>query len=483
MRLKKINLILILSLLAGSCTMHPRYERDVEVAVPDQWRISSDEMNAFGNVNWWKELGDPVLDGYIQEALRNNQDLKVAIHTVEEFVAQLGIARSQFYPQISGGASYERQKVSTNVLPLTPGTPLISNFYELVLNGSYEVDIWGKILSAVEAAKANLLAEIQNQRTVVLTLVSAVATTYITLRQYDMQLAIAQDTKKTFDESYRLAVIRFELGLTSLLEVEQAKSEVEEAQTTVDQLRIQVATQEDLLCFLLGKAPGNVERGKLLGDIIMPPQIPAYLPSELLNQRPDILSAEQTLISANAQIGVAKANFFPQISLTGVYGYASLSLSNLLQKASSLWQWGVNLLQEIFTGFDLTYQLRLTEAQKLAAVHQYQSTILNAFKEVNDALISHKIGLELVQEQKKRVETLSEYYHLSVLRYENGQTDYLTLLDSERHLFQAQLDYAQALGYSFTTLISVFKSLGGGWVVEADNMVNVEYLQNPEKAD
>lgn len=466
--MRKFNLLF---LFLASCTLYPKYMREVEFAMPDQWRIGDCEMNELGNLDWWKNLGDPVLDGYIQEALDYNQDLLVAIATVDAFAAQLGIAESQLYPQLNGTVSAQREKESQTANTLLPGQSPYGDLYELVLNGSYLVDIWGQIRSSVDAAKAQLIQSIEVRRTVVLTLITSVASTYILMRQFDQQLLVAKETKKSRDLSYKLAKIRFELGLTSLLPVEQAKSEVEDAQTTVDQIRIQIAVTEDLLSFLIGKSSTRPQRGKILEAINMPPCVPDYLPSELLNQRPDILAAEQRLIAANAQIGVARAAFFPSITLSGQYGAEGTTLNNLFTKPSSIWDYGVSLLQEVFTGGQLTSELRLTEAQARQALHEYQSTILNAFKEVNDSLISHQISLDLVQDQKIKLDTLKQYLRLSWLRYQNGQTDYLTYLDAERQVFRAALDYVEAQSKSFTTLIDVYKSFGGGWVVAADSSI------------
>ncbi|MBS3903848.1 MAG: efflux transporter outer membrane subunit [Simkania sp.] len=454
------------ALVVQSCTLHPKYSRP-NMPIPSEWRIPTDSSD-LADLCWWKQFGDPVLDHLIDEALLHNQDLKVAIHTVDEYIAKLGIARSYLYPQLNGTASGEREKTSVNAQPLLPGQSTIGNAYTLLLNASYQVDIWGEFRSATEVALANLLSQIETRRTVVLTLVSAVATSYIQLRQYDKQLVIANETLDSRNQSFALAKTRYELGLTSDMEVQQAQAEQEFAQVEIDRLEIAVALEEDLLSVLIGKAPTSIQRGKILDEIIVPPSVPMDLPSALLNQRPDILAAEQNLIAANAQIGVAKAQFFPQINLTSFYGTESSALNNLFTKPSSVWQYGANLLQEIFTGGYLTSNLRLTEAQKMALLHQYEATILNAFKEVNDAMIAHKITTQLVEVLRERVATLAEYFHLATLRYEDGLTDYLTYLDAERQLFTAQLDYAQAQGDNFVALIDIYKALGGGWVTEAD---------------
>lgn len=461
---------LFILLSFGSCTMHPRYERP-DMALPSEWRIPTEELKEFSNLLWWKELGDPVLDDYIAEALENNQDLMVAIHRVDQFAAQLGIAESQLYPQISANAGGGREKISTNQEPFQVGTPSTFNAYALLLNGSYYLDIWGKIRSSTQQAKAQLLSQIETRRAVVLTLITSVAATYITILQLDAQIQVAKETLDSRQESYKLAYIRFDLGLTSELQVQQAKSELEAAEVSLNNLKISLALAEDRLATLLGKAPGPVKRGKLISEIKTPPAIPVAIPSELLNQRPDILAAEQNLIAANANIGVAKANFFPQISLTGAFGTESSQLSNLLTSSSNVWQYGLTLLQEVFTGGRLTSALKLARAQKETLLHQYESTILTALQEVNDALISHRIVLNQVEVLKQRVITTGEYLRLSNLRYQDGLTDYLTFLDAERQFFSVQLEYVQALADSFTTLIDIYKSLGGGWVAEADQVV------------
>ncbi len=451
----------------ASCTLYPKYSRP-EMAVPAEWRIPTEEAADVSNVCWWKQFGDPVLDHYVDEALANNQDLKTAIYRVEEFVAKLGIARSYLYPQLSGSAAAGRDKLSTTLQPIQPGVDAISDSYTLLMNASYQLDIWGKIRSATDVALANLMAQIEARRTVVLTLVSSVARTYIQIRELDQELLVSQETLKTRVVSYDLAKTRYELGLTSEMQVQQSLSEVESAQVELDRIRIAIALQEDLLCVLLGKPPTYVERGKILAEILQPPSVPVALPSQVIGQRPDILQAEQNLIAANAKIGIARAEFFPQISLTGTYGVEGSEWNSLFTKPSTVWAYAANLLQEIFTGGRLTSNLKLTKAQKLSLLHEYENTILNAFQEVNDALISHKISLEIVKEQKERVNTLAEYLRLATLRYDDGLTDYLTVLDAERQLFEAQLYYAKSQGEVFFTLIDIYKSLGGGWVVDAD---------------
>lgn len=466
--LNKCFLCLCLVLIS-SCTLYPRYSRP-QMTTPAAWRFTTtEESGDYSNLSWWKHFGDEVLDEYIMQALAYNQNLIEAMYRVDEYVARLGIVRSELYPQLSADIEAGRNKISTTLSPVTPGAQAISNAYVLLLNASYQLDIWGKIRSASDAAKASLFSQIQNRRTVVLTLVSAVASSYVNLRRLDKQLYIAQETLRTRNESYYLAVVRFELGITSQIQVEQAKSEVEATEIAVERLELEIALEEDALSILLGKPPADVKRGKDLDDLVMSIKVPVFSPAELFNQRPDILSSEQELISANADIGVARARFFPQIAAVGAIGTESSFFSQLFQGPSGVWQYGLTLLQEIFTGGRLTSGLKLTKAQKMEKLYAYESTVLNAFKEVNDALISHRKTLEILAVQRERVETLASYFYLATLRYNEGETDYLTYLDAERQFFQAQIECAGAQGDSFLALIDIYKSLGGGWVLEADS--------------
>jgi multidrug efflux system outer membrane protein len=456
-------------LLFASCTLHPKYHRP-NTNPPIAWRIPIEAETATNdNSMWWKQLNDPVLDNFIVEALEYNQDIKVAIETVNGYLARLGISRSKLYPQIQAIGGALREKVSATDPPLPSGIPSIQNEFGLLFNASYLIDFWGEVKSSNEAAYHELLESIESRKNIVLTIVSTVATTYLRLRDYDNQLIIALATLETRKESLKLASIRFELGLTSELQVDQALAEVESAKIVVEETQISIAESENLLCVLLGKPSTTVERGLSIDQLKMPSKLLAYIPSEILNQRPDVLAAEQKLIAANALIGVAKAKFFPQFSITGALGTATAQMSTFLESASNIWSYGFNLIQEVFTGGKLTSNLRLSEAQMRQALHEYQSTILNAFKEVNNALVNHKINLQIVETQSIHLASLKRYYYLSLLRYNEGQVDYLTVLDSERQLFRAELELAQSQANSYISLVDIYKTLGGNWVTSADS--------------
>lgn len=447
----------------SSCTLHAPYKRP-DLDLPTSYRLTVDETSSIVNVDWWKNFDDEVLNSLIREALQNNLDIKIAVQRVAEFYARYEIVRSSLFPHVNGTFSEYRQQSSNLVMPPVPGIPRITNNYTALLNVSYEADIWGKFRSASEASFSEYVAQDQVRRGVVLTLVSSVAATYITIRQLDAQLEIANKTVKTREGAYRIALDRFQGGITSELEVKQADSALKNALIESKRIEIEIPLQENLLSTLLGRYPDDIERGNALGALYMPPCVPVGIPSEILEQRPDIMAAEQQLIAANADVGVARANFFPHITLTGSYGNQSLELSKLFTSPGVFWQYGLEILQEIYTGGRLTGELKLAKAALGEALYIYQLTILNAFKEVNDALSSHQQTLELVKMHEAQIKVLEEYLELANLQYHNGNVDYLTVLDAQRNLFVAQLDYAKAMGDSFITLINLYKSLGGSWI-------------------
>lgn len=462
-----ISLFLVLSLFLSSCNLEPIYKRPC-MPMPAQWRLATNEESTSVNIEWWQELGDPILDALILQALQNNKELKVAAWRVCEFYAHYKIVNSQLYPQINleGSAFRERYPDQTSFLPF--GFDPIQSQYRYAFNLDYEIDFWGKIRSLSHAAFAELLGSVENRRNVVLTLVASVARTYIFLRQLDLELEIALNTLADRKEYLRLAKLRYEGGLTSEIEVMQAISVLEETEAVVISLQKRIPMEENLLSILLGTSPTCIIRGKSLYELHVIPYIPTGLPCELLCRRPDILEAESHLIAANANIGAARALFFPALSLTGLFGGESFQLSKLFSKSSRAWAIGGSFVQQIFTGGRLTGQLNLTIAEKQAMLYQYEQTILNAFKEVNDALISHQQAQKLVIIERRRVAAEAQYLHLAWLRYYNGETDYLTVLDAERRFFDSQINLAQAQGSTLLSLVEIYKTLGGGWVLQAD---------------
>lgn len=469
--MKFVTNICLVSLLFTSCNFAPRYHRPC-AEMPCDWRIESNDETTCANVRWWEELGDPVLNALISQALCNNKDLKVAIWRVGEFYARYQVESSLLYPQIDLDGFALKQRFPEQASFLPAGFDPISPHYRFAFNLDYEIDFWGRVRNLSQAASAKLLASVENRRTVVLSLVSAVAQSYILIRQLDRELEVACQTLEDRKEYLRIAKLRFEGGVTSEIEVTQATSAYEEALSVIVVLKELIPIQENLLSVLLGESPTCIVRGKAIDKFSLPCEIPAGLPSELLERRPDILEAEYQLISANAAIGAARAAFFPKISLTALYGGESFQLSKLFSGTSRAWALGANYIQQIFTGGRLKGELNLSIAQKQALLFQYEQTVLNAFKEVNDALIAHKQARELAVVEEQRVTAIKEYLRLSWLRYYNGQTEYLTVLDAERQLFSVEIDLTKAQGNTFSTLVDLYKSLGGGWVLDADRIVS-----------
>ena len=480
--------------LLHSCVLYPKYKRPC-MEMPETWRVACDDSSTVINARWWQQFDDSVLDELIEECLEANNDLRVATARIAEFRARLGIASSQFYPQISAQGNFSRQRISQTIpgfgsfatgssgggdgalaglLPDFGQISPYSNDYLALVAASYEVDLWGKIRSASDAAYADLLASVDARRTVILSVVTSVAGAYIQLRQYDQQLVVSLQTAKSRKASLDLATLRYEEGLTSELEVKQAASELDQAILAVIQLRTIIPQQENLISVLIGHPPQAIQRGRPVYGWDLPPEVPAGLPSDLLEQRPDILEAEEQLMAANFHIGEARALYFPDITLTGNYGNESAFLHELFTSPSRSWQWMVNLLQPIFTGWRISNTVDLAKAQKEAARYNYQQVILTALQEVDDALVAHQNAKEALRVEIERVADLKEYLRLATLQYENGLVDYLNVLDAERRLFEAQLQLAEVQASVFLTLVNIYKALGGGWVVDAENLMKEE---------
>ncbi|MCC6213104.1 MAG: efflux transporter outer membrane subunit, partial [Burkholderiales bacterium] len=444
----------------------PDYERP-RVEAPGAFRFEANAAPGLADRRWWEQFGDPVLNDLIRTALEENRDIKIAAARVEEFLGRFGVTRAQLFPQVALQGQGGRQRVSETVAnPIPSGGRNPYGEVALDLGVAWEIDLWGKLRRATEAARAELLAAEENRLTVILSLTTAVATSYVTLIDLDRQLQIAQGTAAARAENYRIFKLRFEGGVVSQVELEQARSDYELALSTVPVIEKLVGQQENALSVLLGRDPGPIARDRALDKLALP-QVPAGLPSELLERRPDLRQAEQALIAANARIGVAKAQFFPSISLTALLGTASGALSGLFQGAAKTWAYAGTVGQPIFTGGTLVSQLLVTEAQQKQALLRYQQAIQNAFREVSDALLDQAKTREQLAAQGRQVEALRDYARLARLRYDNGYTSYLEVTDAETKLFNAELQYTQAQGQLFFALINLYKAMGGGWVDEA----------------
>ena len=464
--MRKRLLAVALGLALGGCAVGPDYQRP-EVPIPAQWEISIQTANDLANTAWWEQFGDPELNRLIQIALQENKDVKIAAARVEEYMGRYGVTRSAQFPQVGANAAGSRTRSGENTVP--PGTELTNDSYQVDLGVSFELDLWGKLRRATEAARAQLLETEEAKRTTILTLVSQLANSYVQLLDYDQQLAVTKATLKTRSESVRINGLRFKAGLIGELDYQQAVAEYQNAAVQVPLLERQIGQQQNAISLLLGRNPGPITRGVPLDQLVMP-QPPAGLPSDVLERRPDIRKAEQQLIAANAEIGVAKAAFFPAISLTGLLGVASTDLSDLFSGPSRTWQFAGQLTQPIFTAGKLEGQLQAAEAVQQQALFNYQQVIQKAFSEVDDSLIAiSKLRSQLKDEQAE-VKALQRYLYLATLRYQNGYSDYLTVVDAERNLYTAQLQYVQDQGTLYTALINLYAALGGGWVNQAEQM-------------
>jgi multidrug efflux system outer membrane protein len=396
--------------------------------------------------------------------------VKIAAARIEQFVGQYMTTRSALFPQIGTGASGGMQRVTERGFTGFPSNVSNPNdVWQIFLNGNWEIDIWGKIRRATESARAQILSSEEGRTTVILTLVAAVASTYIDLRDADRESEISKKTAEAYKESLRIFELRFKEGFSSAVEVNMVRSEYEQALARISFYQKSISQLENALSTLLGRNPGPIPQGKTLDELVLP-GVPAGLPSELLAQRPDIRGAEQDLIAANAQIGVAKALYYPAISLTGTFGFSSTDLSKLFNASSQAWSWAVPITAPIFTAGAIRGQVQSAEAVQQELLVRYQQVIQTAFREVDDALVDQKETKEELAATGRQVMALKEYARLAQLRFDEGYTSYLEVLDANRSLFNAELAQAQTKASLYRSFVNLYKAMGGGWVVVADKM-------------
>jgi outer membrane protein, multidrug efflux system len=471
-----ITFSLTLLMLAG-CAIGPDY-RKPEAASPPAWLVEMQQAKDTANTAWWEQFNDPVLNELIGTALKENYDLRIATARVDEYYGRYGATRADLFPQVGYGASGSRvQATEMGPVPLTPGTSSLYSSYNAQFSASWEIDLWGKIRRATEASKADLMSAEDFRSGVILSLVTSMATAYVDLRSLDRQLEIARQTLKLREESVRLFELRFKGGNISEMELSQVKSEYFVALAAIPDLEKRVRQQENLINFLLGRNPGPISRGKAFEkgtavEAMALPAVPAGLPSDLLARRPDIRQAEQQLIAANARIGVAKAQYFPSISLTGLFGSSSTDLNSLFTGPAETWNFVGNLAGPIFTAGKIKGSVKAAQAVQQEALFGYEKAIRNGFREFEDALIDQDRTRVQLDAQAKQVEVLATYARLSRLRYENGYTSYIEVLDADRSLFNSQLTYTQTQGLLLRALVNLYKAMGGGWVIEADKIAS-----------
>jgi NodT family efflux transporter outer membrane factor (OMF) lipoprotein len=469
----RISSAALLAALAG-CAVGPDYQRPA-VESPASYRTAASDRSAvagtisFADLGWWQVFQDPQLTFYIGEALTNNWDIKIAAARVLQAEAALKIARSQFFPNISAGGDLVTTRSSeTGPATIPPGMNPQRDYGDVFVGMSaYEVDLWGKIRRANESARARLFATVDAQRAVRQTLVAQVATAYLGLLELDYELEIAQRTLAVRTNSLQLTEAREKGGVSAMQDVAQAKILVYGAEASIVAIQRAREQQENALCTLLGRNPGPIQRGEGFARKQARADVPAGLPSSLLERRPDIQYAEQLLVAANADIGVAKAAFYPQLALTGFYGYQTVALSDLFNSASRAWQFGPALTMPLFTGGRLKANLKVTQAQYEQSLATYQKTVQNAFREVSDGLIAYQRDKEFIARQELLTQANREATDLANIRYNGGVTSYLEVLYNEQQLFAAELNLAQARLNELLSVVQLYRALGGGWQLEA----------------
>ncbi len=463
-RRNKLLLFSSVALIAG-CAVGPDYERP-EVQLPEAWRVEYESAAEMINARWWQAFEDPVLNELIEIALKENQDVRIAAARVEQFLGALRSTRSQFFPQADYGGSASRNRISEDAFGVSPGSDPYFTQYEATAGAFWQIDLFGRVRRQSEAAQARVYATEQARRGVILSVVTGVAASYINLLALDRQLEISRATLDNYAGTLKIFEMRYTGGVVSRVELAQVQSEYERARAQVPTLEAQVEAQENLLSILVGRHPGPVLRGGTISDLIRP-GVPAALPSSLLERRPDVVQAEQDLIAANANIGVAKSLYYPSISITGDYGGASGDLQDLLDSSARQWSIAGNITGPIFTAGGIAGQVQSAEAAREVALQTYELTILNALREVNDALVATRKSVESFEALANRVNALREYARLSFLRFENGAASYLEVLYANNLLFDSELIAVRVQAQTFTDLVDVYKAMGGGWVDQA----------------
>jgi multidrug efflux system outer membrane protein len=455
--------VILASSLIGGCMVGPNYHKPV-VQHPTAFRDLRESPQAeaqvasYADLPWWQVFQDPQLQDLIRTALKQNYDMQLATERINAERAQLAITRSYLFPQVQGSGNFTGGKEQSFQSK--------SNFFALTADAAFQLDFFGKLRRETEAARAQLLATEDAQRTVMLTLVSDVASDYFTLLELYLELQITRDTVKSQEDSVKLTRLRLDHGLATKLDVLQSQQVLDTANAAVPDLERQIGQEEDAISILLGHYPESVRRGRPLAEQPLPPDVPPGMPSTLLERRPDIRQVEQNLIAANAEIGVARAAFFPQISLTGSGGGAfgrSTLLTGLMSSQTGIWSYGAQVSEPIFTGGALRGNLRFAESQQRQELIAYKQVIQLSFRDVSDALIGYQKLHQVRVAQETTVKDLQDSVDTSLRRYRGGITTYLEVLDGQRSLFTAELTLAQARGNEYQSLVQLYKALGGGW--------------------
>jgi multidrug efflux system outer membrane protein len=463
LRSRRLTLVILVFALTG-CMVGPNYHRP-RIAVPDQFRNAPPAgQSSLADTKWFDLFQDDTLKQLVTTALANNFDLHIAAERVLEARANYGITRAELLPTLDAQGQFTATRTSSvgsfNFIP--KGSSLATSYTQAALALSWEIDLWGRIRRLTEAARAQYLASEEARNGVTISLISDVMDNYFALREHDLELEIAQQTRDVADDDLRLINLRHDRGAASGLDVHQAEQLLYIATSQIESVNRSIGLTEDALSLLLGRAPSDVPRGKKLEEIAAAPELPAGLPSSLLERRPDIRQAEENLVAANAEIGAARALFLPRLSLTGLFGSQSRSLSDMFTGPARLASIGPSAVLPLFRP-GLRSGVQLTEAQKREMLVIYQKTIYGALREVSDALVGHDRTRDQRIQEEKLVAVLTESVRLSNLRYRGGLDSYLQVLDAQRSLFARQLILAQLREAELQSIVQLYRALGGGW--------------------
>lgn len=480
MKPRLVTLVALLAAAAAGCALGPDYERP-DAGAPAAYRGQSPVAGegSLGELGWWQVYRDPTLQALIRSALEQNLDVRIAAARVEQAQAALGSTRLQLLPNLSARGSAEREQLSSD--QVMPDAPRLGSQHSVSANLSYEIDLWGRLRRASEAARAELLASEYARRAVMVGLVGDVATAYFNLVTFDKQLKITQRTVETRAEFLRLTRAQFERGVVSGLDVSTAEAQLATARTNIPDLERRIAQTEDLLSTLLGRNPDAVARGAA-GGAPLAPDTPEGLPASLLQRRPDLREAEQSLVAANARVGAAKAALFPTISLTGAFGSLSSELSRLFSAPMQTWSAGVGLVQPLLDADRNLYQLDLADARKREAILQYQKAVQSAFREVADALVARTRFREAEAAQTALVDAQERANEIALARYKVGYSSYFDVINADRDLFNAKLTLSSARLNSLLATVQLYAALGGGWQMEGEAAGGITVPASPVRA-
>jgi len=466
--MKRLVVILLIACLGHTYAAGQKKNQRPQVQTPATFRgdtATQPDANSLANLKWFELFKDEKLQQLINDALAHNYDLREAVARIDAARANVGLARSQQFPQIYASGDVFNTRTSRDAEVRLPDVVQRDRSFGSVLLNllTFEIDIWGRLRKQTAAARSDLLATEEARLAVITTLVSDVATAYFSLREFDYELEISKRTLASREESLRLIKLRQERGVSTMLEVRQAEELVYDATEVIPALEQSIQQTENFLSFLTGRNPSSIDRGLSLTEHVLPPTVPAGLPSDLIERRPDIRSAENSLIAASARIEVAKKEWFPRISLTSFLGYQSGQLTSLFSGSRNVWTLGGQVTQPIFTGGRIKSNIRFTQAQRDFLLVDYQKTVQGAFREVSDALIAYQKVKEVRTQRALLVDTLRDRSRLSYLRYTGGVATLLDALDADRELFEAERSLALARRDELLSVVQLYKALGGGW--------------------